>query len=619
MNQRIIKEVRLLFWPWCLIVITSLLPLLSEALYRFRGLFFVVATIGFFGGISFLAALSLGGEFQQRTIALLLGQPVARTRIWAEKQAVLLVMLAVAIPLFWFCWPVPSDLTGDVLGLIGAWLMMTVSSATLWTLVARSTLGGLVLGQVVQVILGAIVINVGVRLYGTDSSPEDIYAFGAAIFLGYSALMLWLGRRKLLRFQATGSFAGGDLLTAGPRILPIAIADTLRCRATSPTLNLVRKELRLLRPLWLITLLFLVCWACIAITFRLTPRTDEWNELRQVVPSIAIALYVCLSVILAGCLSLGEERAVGTQAWHLTLPVSSRLQWFIKLIFALGSGVVCSMVIPLVALATSQSLLGSPFDSDWKQGLPDLDRSAISVLLALFVSFPAFWCACVVSGTVRAASWVLPVMGALFLVGTAGSWLAQQFESTSADIVTMIISKYQLNPQSVIASTNQFMREAALWWLVCPTLFLGIIQSCRLFRAQPVEGVFPVIRRVLPLTLVAFLSALFLGTVIYSVRYQRESVLVAETEAAIHAAFQNLEIDASVLDPANPLQLSLDDLTKASPMSDATRQWLRNASFSLRAYPGSRGKTWHLQAGIHFADGSAFFLHPILLKSQGTN
>lgn len=602
MNQRIIKEVRLLFWPWALIVSASLLSLLSKASYQYRGLFLMLSIIGFFGGISFLVALSFGGEFQQRTITLLLGQPVARTRIWAEKQAVLLVMLAVTIPLFWFCWPFPGDLTSEVLGLTGVWLMITISSATFWTLIARSTLGGLVFGQAVHVILGTIVINVGLRLYGADSASKDMYPFGAAVFLGYSGLMLWLGRWQLLRFQATGSVAGGDLLTVGPRMLPIAIADRLRCRAYAPTLNLVRKELRLLRPLWLITLLFLVCWACIAITFRLTPRTGAWSEWRQVMPSVVIAIYACLSVVLAGCLSLGEERAAGTLSWHLTLPVSARLQWFIKLTFALISGVLCSMVIPFSAVAVSQSLLGSPFDSNWKWGLSELGSSDISLLLALFVSFPAFWCACAVSGTVRAALWILPLMSALLIAGAAGAWMGQQFEPISADVVTMIISKYQLNPQSVIASTNQFMQEAWLWWFVCPTLFLGILQSCRLFRAPPVEGVVPVGRRILPLALVVFSSAVPFETVVVSMVHQRDSVLVRE----VNMATQRLKIDASKLDTARSLQLSLGDLTKASPLSDATRQWLRNAKFSVKVLPASTEKGYFLFLTIHFADGSDF-------------
>src|SRR5690349_65782 len=120
MNPRILKEIRLLFWPWCLVLAAALMPVVSDVLRHFRELSSFIWGFGWFGGIPFLAALSLGGEFQQRTFPLLLGQPVERERIWGEKQVVLLLALAVVLPVFWLCAPHPSDLTGDVLGLAGA-------------------------------------------------------------------------------------------------------------------------------------------------------------------------------------------------------------------------------------------------------------------------------------------------------------------------------------------------------------------------------------------------------------------------------------------------------------------------------------------------------------------
>jgi len=52
--------------------------------------------------------------------------------------------------------------------------------------------------------------------------------------------------------QVTGGMAGDDLLMAGPSVMPEAWARWFRCRPTGLVLNLMRKELRLLRPLWLI-------------------------------------------------------------------------------------------------------------------------------------------------------------------------------------------------------------------------------------------------------------------------------------------------------------------------------------------------------------------------------
>ena len=51
--------------------------------------------------------------------------------------------------------------------------------------------------------------------------------------------------------------------------------------------------------------------------------------------------------ILAGSLSLGEERTSGTHAWHMTLPVSALRQWLIKLFMALFAGFVGAGLLPL--------------------------------------------------------------------------------------------------------------------------------------------------------------------------------------------------------------------------------------------------------------------------------
>ena len=608
MNPRIIKEVRLLFGPWCLVVVAALLPLLRGTFHWSKDFASVFCSVGFFAGVPFLAALSLGGEFQQRTIALLLGQPVERTRIWAEKQMVLLVVLAALIPCFWFGWYDPNDLNGESLSLVGAWLLATLSSATFWTLLTRSTLGGLVLGQFAQLLVATVAVRLGYSIFGHEPSARALHvaqALGASLCLGYSGVMLWLGLRKLARFQATGGIAGDDLLTVGPRMVPRFLGELLRCRPTGLTLNLMRKELRLLRPLWLITLLFLACWVCIVITFRVVPQTGAWKEWRQLVPMVFICFYVPLSVMLAGCLSLGEERTSGTHAWQLTLPVSARQQWFIKMVMALGAGVFCAMVVPFLAVSVGQLLLGSPFGTDFKWGFRWSWPSVIDVLplvLGFFVSFPAFWCACAVNGTVRAALWTLPVMGALCAAGAGGIWVGEQvgehWGETLSMPLTAIVSKFQLNPHSL-------MNEAYRWreiGLVFPPLIAAVFQSYWLFRRQPSDRIFPVIRRLVPMGMVAFCGALVCAALMWAIGWQTGSVLVTETSTAIRQCC----IDAKNSGQAIPSDLTVDDLAKASPISEPTRRWLRDVKIAVA--PAERGlrNAPRYVACLHFSPRSEY-------------
>ena len=131
--------------------------------------------------------------------------------------------------------------------------------------------------------MGGVVLNIGVQSFISFAvpwanladwlrargylSPGNLIVVSTIVFvfLCYAGVMLWLGWRKLARFQATGGMAGDDLLMAGPDVMPGALAGWLRCRPTGAVLNLIRKELRLLRPVWLISLLAAVGWACLTL------------------------------------------------------------------------------------------------------------------------------------------------------------------------------------------------------------------------------------------------------------------------------------------------------------------------------------------------------------------
>jgi hypothetical protein len=84
------------------------------------------------------------------------------------------------------------------------------------------------------------------------------------VFMCYAGGMVWLGGRMLARFQATGGMGSDDLLMAGPDVMSGALAGGLRCRPTGAVLNLIRKELRLLRPVWLISLLAALVPSCVS-------------------------------------------------------------------------------------------------------------------------------------------------------------------------------------------------------------------------------------------------------------------------------------------------------------------------------------------------------------------
>ena len=104
---RMRKEARALFWPWCAVVIAGALPLILPRSYSRAPEILhsspeAIFTLGFVFGIPLLATLSLGNEFQYRTLSLWLSQPSGRMQLWGEKLSVTFVAVLSAAMVFGF-------------------------------------------------------------------------------------------------------------------------------------------------------------------------------------------------------------------------------------------------------------------------------------------------------------------------------------------------------------------------------------------------------------------------------------------------------------------------------------------------------------------------------------
>src|SRR5215469_5310098 len=99
MNRRLAKEFRSLVVPTLLAIAGAFLMALAcdvdlstsqfeIGLYTFI-LLLKTAPFLFYISLAFAAGLSYGFEFQYRTLAVLLSQPIPRLRIWREKLVIL--------------------------------------------------------------------------------------------------------------------------------------------------------------------------------------------------------------------------------------------------------------------------------------------------------------------------------------------------------------------------------------------------------------------------------------------------------------------------------------------------------------------------------------------------
>jgi len=534
---RIRKEARALFRPWCAVTILCSLPLFHFGdgfLHRYYISLSDISAISAYLGIPMLAILSLGNEFQHRTFSLLLSQPVGRMEIWGEKMAVVIVAVLSATVVLCIVWRSTLQQDPNLWVFASAYFLATVPSATFWTLLARSTIGGYFLNIVLTWPFTIIALNWKEILGPNPSATRSLTGLRAMAFaaLCYAGAMLWLGRRKLARFQVAGGMAGDDLLMAGPSVIPEALAGLFRCRPTGGVLNLIRKEFRLLRPLWLITALGVVYLTGLTVFRFILLRQSEapgpeavWLVLFM--PLIALPVVA----ILAGSLSLWEETRLGTHPWHMTLPVSARRQWLVKLAMAMFTGLVCAVLLPVTVMVVLGRFFGSPlmFVDQAMGGLTILEGSIFGWLLVFvdhfmhgaipgllltgaLLTFASFWCACVVRGTVRAALWFAPAMGAVILAVRSGHWISPRVAGLAASrfdpFTGFRFSKAVSSLQSLVLGGTPL---EVVTLVMVPTLLLAAMQSYRLFRAPLQDSILSLIRNLLPLAITAFLSVLCLA------------------------------------------------------------------------------------------------------------
>ncbi len=108
-TTRLLKEARILFWPWCAVMTIGAVRLLLQASWThgisswagFDARYTGIGLAGFYLGIPLLATLSFGNEFQYRTLSALLSQPLSRMEIWAEKMTVTVIAVSSAATVYY--------------------------------------------------------------------------------------------------------------------------------------------------------------------------------------------------------------------------------------------------------------------------------------------------------------------------------------------------------------------------------------------------------------------------------------------------------------------------------------------------------------------------------------
>jgi hypothetical protein len=215
MNRRVIHEASLLLWPWCLMTIAGLAPLLKLLSMEVdAGLLDDIAFLGFFGGTALLSALVFRQGQSICGPVDLSDEPTWRRRLWADKMAALLIAIISAGAtvclvqgalgtILWRDFGVERAAEPVLLGVI------IVCSSGFWTLLARSVVGGMLLTGGAQLLLYLLLVVFvraidrmaltgpgEVRLSHVPEVHRVLMGFVAGFGLSYALIMLWLGRRR---------------------------------------------------------------------------------------------------------------------------------------------------------------------------------------------------------------------------------------------------------------------------------------------------------------------------------------------------------------------------------------------------------------------------------------
>jgi len=575
MNSRLrmMADARSLFWPWCIVGGTGILSLFSFLRLPGGLDLEVVAGFGFAIGMPLLATLSFGNEFQFGTLSSLLSQPVERSRIWREKTAVIVVVVLSAAIAYGF----GADRMGwdkRSITVAALWLMVTVGSSAYWTLLAKSTIGGAVFNGVQSM---ALVLAFVPLLNRLNAEPRLLSVI-AAFAMVYTSVMFYLGRRRLLRFQAGGTGSGSNMLARDWVVTPKFLQRMLRCTASGAVLNLVRKELHLLWPLAPLTLI------AFGMLIAITPMRfiADWNWIVTAGISVTF-MHGALAAILAGALSLGEERTLGLHAWNMTQPISVRFQWAIKLAMAVLASAACSLAVVLMA----KLLIGPDFLRQFP-GIFNGGRIRLVVMMFPLLAFIAFWCATAVKGTVRAAFWCLPA--AIGVLAAYGFGMSIGMSNGAVEIVRRLTQAVHPFPFS---SRFEALSTQLMWWpwnTVIPALWVTVwllpiaaIQSYRLFRSEIHEDIRPLIRQVLTVAAVAFLCGLLQIVPAAVDRTMQFNTVRALMEISRGVSAMRLA-PATVGDGG--YTVSLETISNTAPLSDGSRSWLSTDTVVIRPKSG---------------------------------
>ncbi len=386
-------------------------------------------------GCLLLGANAFGAEFEQRTLAGLLAQPISRARLYLEKLGVAVVLILLAtLNLALALAPEAGfgSARGGVLQVMVA-ALLAVASGPLFSMLGRSTLAGAVFTATVPLVLalGSIfLLEVSHELAFPNETMPTVWtlrlvAWVAPIYLLTTAILGW---RTFARLQVHDS-GGRTTQALHPLSRPVDGLFRRLLPERHPMASLLRKELRLHVAPWLVAGIMV---SLAVLVWLLRSWADPESSLARSLNDASLlgvfaGLLGTLALVVAGAASVAEERELGTFEWQLTQPVTLARQWLVKL------GVATLVALTLGVLLPAGLIWLSFEPETFSRAFGEVHLLAITTyttcFLLLFVV--SVYASSISRSTMRATASTVFIAGgisawvSLFFVG-AGEWLGQR-------------------------------------------------------------------------------------------------------------------------------------------------------------------------------------------------
>jgi hypothetical protein len=269
---------------------------------------------------------------------------------------------------------------------------------------------------------------------------------------------------------------------------------------------------------------------------------------------------------------MGEDTALGIRAWHLTLPISSRTQWLVKLGVAVFVAALLVLALPAVLVRLPGLVMALPAGTVLLPANPQVFLTLTGLLLL------SFWASTLFGHTIRAA--VATGFAALTVAAcvNAAMWTGQRWR-VGSELLTGYMVNQQLPPDALTPQLFRQFRSGALIAALCLVALIGLRQSLAAFRRIDL-GRRAIARASVVLACAAGVLTFIPFAYFWAASDQYRSEPVRELTASL-AVVTSAETSAG----AFPERVTIAQLEATGLLSDATRRWIAGSDISLSAMP----------------------------------